>query len=145
MLTTSKEKMAAAQLQNRSFPAGRAAAQVGQNGGNKNQGCHLVGHTAAGMDCFNDHVGAGIIGVLRYPVQKGNRKTRKGQAEHDRGILCPVAVDRIQAECKGRTDKTDNGAGNHAHDQPFAQGEYQGDCSGADCLILVTHLSPQFR
>ena len=80
---------AAAQLQGRAFPAGRAAQEMGKGGGKENGWGHQKGHLALAAHGGNDFIRAQGKGQLQKPVKPGNEQAAQGQKIEQEIMMLP--------------------------------------------------------
>ena len=97
---------AAAQLERRAFPAGRAAKQVRHNGTEKNQRCSPNGNGNIGANCYQYKIGAFIVFHMLLTICQHNQQAAKRQ-KPEYGRVSGTEYRRpLQSPMEGDTRKT---------------------------------------
>ena len=119
-LHESAQKIAqtAAQLQRRALTAGRAAEQMGQQGGTKDQRRHHPGQILPGVDGGQHQVGAAVL-AQNPPVQKHDEQTCRRQAENQPAVVGAQGGDLSQQQGKQAADQSHGTAGDGGNEHPL--------------------------
>lgn len=115
---------AAAQLQRGALPAGGAAQQMGDQGGEENQRRHAQGQPVAGMDGGEHQVRSAVLFMLEQVVSAYDKEAAEGQQPDEPGALRPGLGDARQAEVEEGAHNPYCGSRNGGEDNPF-QGDFQ--------------------
>ena len=94
----------AAQLQCCTLPAGRAATQLSNGGGNKDQRSHFKWNIRGLLNGCHHGIGTLIAGISATAVQKYDQQTAYRQGINDPGMLCTQVVDKNQRMTKESAD-----------------------------------------
>ena len=112
---------AAANLQRRPLSAGAAAGQVGEDGGDEDEG-HLADVELSGIsDGGQDELGAAIVVHVQNVIQCQDDQTGQGQAEQDPKVRLPKGGHLGQTEGKGRAHQPHCAAHQHRQSHPLAE------------------------
>ena len=111
----------AAHLQGRALPSGAAAAQVGQDGAEKDGRQQQNGQEFALVHRINDIVGAQAVG-FRQLIETHDHQARQGQQIQHPGVCAPESCHLMDAEVEQCADEAADAADHSGHRRPLDKG-----------------------
>jgi len=109
----------AALLDRRALPSGRAAEEMRNDRGHKNQRLHAERNAGGGVVGRDDHVGAFVIGFLKETIQKHDGQTAKGKAQNHCRMCGAELVDRDQHMAEHGCEHNHDHAGHAGQNKPL--------------------------
>lgn len=79
-------------------------------------------YSCRGVDGGDDHVGSGILVIMRKAIQEYDQKSGNRKEVHDPWVFTTALINKMQGVVEEGGDAADDGTGDQSHGNPFAEG-----------------------